>query len=134
MDRMHLTKSEEELMGVLWQADKPLSKSEIVARAYNRSWRVSYIHSLLNSLMHKGLIKIAGEITVRRRPARLYMPALSPEEYGLIEMTDFPVYQAGTVKQIIKKLYSRLNERDRQCLLKELRHMKSETGGGSERQ
>ena len=45
-----LTKSEEEIMYLLWDLDEPLTSSEIVKKAVNKTWKKSYINLLINSL------------------------------------------------------------------------------------
>ena len=46
-----LTKSEEEIMYLLWDLDEPLTSSEIVKKAVNKTWKKSYINLLINSLL-----------------------------------------------------------------------------------
>ena len=40
---MELTKSELEVMNVLWQANRPLSRSEILALSTGKTWKDSSI-------------------------------------------------------------------------------------------
>ena len=55
-----ITRSEEEVLTTLWNAGVPLSSSQIVNAAENCSWKPSYTHLLLNSLLKKELIRVAG--------------------------------------------------------------------------
>ena len=55
-----LTKSEEEIMYLLWDLDEPLTSSEIVKKAVNKTWKKSYINLLINSLLKKDMIKVVG--------------------------------------------------------------------------
>ena len=57
---MELTKSELEVMNVLWQANRPLSRSEILTLSTSKTWKDSSIHILLNGLLNKNAIKEAG--------------------------------------------------------------------------
>lgn len=60
---MELTKSESNILEILLDADKPLSKSEILNHALeNKPWKDGSIHILLNSLLKKGAIYEAGFI------------------------------------------------------------------------
>ena len=59
---MELTKKEQELMEVLWKAERPLSSKEIVENSIDKTWKDSSIHILLNSLLDKGAIKEAGYV------------------------------------------------------------------------
>ena len=53
---MELTKSESNILEILLDADKPLSKSEILNHALeNKPWKDGSIHILLNSLLKRGL-------------------------------------------------------------------------------
>lgn len=55
-----LTKSEEEIMNLLWEVGEPLASSEIVSKSVNRTWRKSYINLLINSLLNKQMIEVVG--------------------------------------------------------------------------
>ena len=60
---MELTKSESNILEILLDANKPLSKSEILNHALeNKPWKDGSIHILLNSLLKKGAIYEAGFI------------------------------------------------------------------------
>lgn len=78
---MDLTKSELEVMNVLWQAGRPLTKSEILAMSENKTWRDSYIHIMLNSLLEKKAIAEAGRVRTGKTFGRLFSPKISCEEY-----------------------------------------------------
>lgn len=53
-----MTKSEKQVMDLLWSTDKPLSCSEIVELSGDKTWKDSYVHSIIKSLMKKGIVKI----------------------------------------------------------------------------
>lgn len=78
---MELTKSELELMQVLWNAGYALSRADILKHTENKTWKDSYIHLLLNSLMRKDAIKEAGFVRSGKTWGRLYAPNISCEEY-----------------------------------------------------
>ncbi len=79
---MHLTKSELDIMEVLWTSGKPLSRGELLAAAEEeRSWQDSSVHVLLNGLLKKGAIQEAGFIRTGKGFGRTYEPAVSCEEY-----------------------------------------------------
>ena len=44
-----LTKSEEEIMYLLWDLDEPLTSSEIVKKAVNKTWKKSCIYERMHS-------------------------------------------------------------------------------------
>lgn len=49
-----LTKSESEIMDLMWKEGRPLSRSEIIDLTPDRSWKPASIHILLNSMLDKG--------------------------------------------------------------------------------
>ena len=77
----HATKSQLEIMNVLWEAGTPLSRGDILERSTDKSWKDSSIHILLNSLLEKNLIEEAGFARAGKVWGRLYAPAITIEEY-----------------------------------------------------
>ena len=55
-----LTKSENEIMELMWKEGHPLSRSEIIELTPDRTWKSSSIHILLNSMLDKKAIEVAG--------------------------------------------------------------------------
>ena len=80
-----MTKSEKQIMDLLWSVDRPLSCSEIVELSGDKTWKDSYVHSLLKSLMKKGLVKIETFELVSRSYARKFAPKVTKEQYYLNE-------------------------------------------------
>lgn len=78
---MELTKSEMEIMDVLWGAQKPLSRSDLLAHSEEKSWKDSSVHILLNGLLQKGAIREAGVVKRSKTYGRTFAPTLSREEY-----------------------------------------------------
>ena len=78
---MELTKSEMEIMDVLWGAQKPLSRSDLLAHSEEKSWKVSSVHILLNGLLQKGAIREAGVVKRSKTYGRTFAPTLTREEY-----------------------------------------------------
>lgn len=78
---MDFTKSELEVMNVLWRAGRPISSSEILSMSEGKTWRDSYVHLLLNGLIAKKAIIEAGRVRRGRTYGRLYAPKLSYEDY-----------------------------------------------------
>jgi len=103
---MELTKSELEVMHVLWREDRPLSRSEIISLSEQKTWRDSSIHILLNGLLGKGAIKEAGFVRSGKVWGRLYAANISCEDY--YAKTVF----AGTSKEVLPLLFSALINRD----------------------
>lgn len=78
---MDFTKFELEVMNVIWNADRPLAKSEVVKRCKNKSWKDSYTHLLITGLVEKGALKECGAVKVGRSWATAYEANISCEDY-----------------------------------------------------
>jgi BlaI family penicillinase repressor len=78
---MELTKSEMEIMDVLWASDKPLSRSDLLERSEEKSWKDSSVHILLNGLLQKHAIREAGMVKRSKTYGRTFEPTLTREEY-----------------------------------------------------
>lgn len=78
---MELTKSEMEIMDVLWESEIPLSRSDLLARSEEKSWKDSSVHILLNGLLNKNVIREAGVVKRSKTYGRTFAPTLTREEY-----------------------------------------------------
>ena len=78
---MELTKSEMQIMDVLWASDVPLSRADLLERSEEKSWKDSSVHILLNGLLRKGAIREAGFVKRSKTYGRTFTPALTREEY-----------------------------------------------------
>ena len=76
-----VTKSELEILQVMWGANKPVTRGDILALSDNKHWKDNSIHILLNSLLEKGLIQPSGFTRSGKVWGRLYEPLLTPENY-----------------------------------------------------
>lgn len=105
-DIMELTKSELEVMNVLWQANRPLSRSEILTLSTSKTWKDSSIHILLNGLLNKNAIKEAGYVRSGKTFGRLYAANISCQEYYAKNVF------AGSSKEVLPMLFSALIQSD----------------------
>lgn len=78
---MELTKSEMEIMDVLWESDKPLSRADLLASSEEKTWKDSSVHILLNGLLQKGAIQEAGLVKRSKTYGRVFSPTITREEY-----------------------------------------------------
>lgn len=78
---MELTKSEMEIMDVLWESQIPLSRSDLLSKSEEKSWKDSSVHILLNGLLQKKAIREAGMVKRSKTYGRTFLPTLSREEY-----------------------------------------------------
>ena len=78
---MELTRSEMEIMDVLWQDGVELSRADFLARSEEKSWKDSSVHILLNGLLSKGAIREAGFVKRSKTYGRTFLPTMTREEY-----------------------------------------------------
>lgn len=78
---MELTRSEMEIMDVLWESGKPVSRADLLSRSEDKSWKDSSVHILLNGLLNKGAIREAGLIKRSKTYGRVFIPTMTREEY-----------------------------------------------------
>ena len=102
---MELTKSEMEIMDVLWNEDKPLSRSDLLERSEEKTWKDSSVHILLNGLLQKGAIQEAGLVKRSKTYGRVFSPTLTREEY--FAETIFSHRHKPNLVELIKALLSR---------------------------
>lgn len=83
-----LSKKEKELMQLFWEADAPLARSEILERAAQRqcTWKPNSVHILVNSLLDKKALQVAGFYLNSRKLGRTFEPAVTPEEYAMMQI------------------------------------------------
>ena len=79
--KMELTKSEMEIMDVLWEKKVPMSRSDLLANSEEKSWKDSSVHILLNGLLQKEAIREAGLVKRSKTYGRLFVPTMTREEY-----------------------------------------------------
>ena len=103
----HLTKSEAQVMKLLWQSEKPLSCTEIVERSEDKTWKDSYVHSIIKSLIKKGIVSITSFELVSRSYARMFSPKISYTEYILLSsFSDEEVHNPETMSEFIRTILS----------------------------
>lgn len=78
---MELTKSEMEIMDVLWESEQPISRADLLERAEEKTWKDSSVHILLNGLLNKGAIREAGLVKRSKTYGRLFTATMTREEY-----------------------------------------------------
>ena len=102
---MELTKSEMEIMDVLWEDGGPLSRADFLARQQEKTWKDSSIHILLNGLLIKGAIREAGIIKCSKTYGRTFLPTITREEY--FAMTIFTYRHKPKLEGLFQALLQR---------------------------
>ena len=112
---MVLTKSEMEIMDVLWEDGGALSRSDFLERSEEKSWKDSSVHILLNGLLRKGAIREAGVVKRSKTYGRTFLPTMTREEY--FATTSFSHRYKPDMEGLIRALLDR-PEADETTLLK----------------
>ncbi len=102
---MELTKSEMQIMDVLWEAGRPLSRADLLAHVEGKSWKDSSVHILLNGLLQKEAIFEAGFVKRSKTYGRTFAPTMTREEYFATTIFSHP-YQpeiVGLFKALLKR-------------------------------
>ena len=123
---MELTKSELEIMDVLWNAGEPLSRADLLEHSEEKSWKDSSVHILINGLLAKNAIREAGFVKRSKTYGRVFAPNLTREEY--FATTVFSHRYKPQITGLIQALLRR-PEVDEDCLnvlLETVSEMKSQ--------
>lgn len=102
-----LSKSEKQIMDVLWMQAAPLSRSQIIENSPDRTWKESSIHILLNQLLKKNAIEVDGFVKTGKNYGRTFKPTLTLEEFQIMQLKDSPEYRkskSATVTNLISAL------------------------------
>lgn len=77
----HLTKSELAIMEVMWEQEEPLTAAEIIKASGEKEWKNSSVHLLVNALLEKGILEVAGFKKTTKNYARTFKPTMTQEKY-----------------------------------------------------
>lgn len=124
MKKETLTKSEREIMTLLWHVDKPLTASEIIDLSTEKTWKDSYIHLLINSLLEKEMIRAEGFAKTTKNYARTFVAAISEDEYAVRQITGKKGLTVDSVVSIVSALIDQTDEPE--ALMSALEKMFSE--------
>lgn len=102
-----LSKSEMEIMSVLWAADKPLSRAEILERSTQKSWKESSIHILLNSMLKKQAITVNGFTKTGSHYGRTFVPTMTEAQYASAQIQQMQSYKKSK-KNMVMNVFSAL--------------------------
>ena len=99
-----LTKSENEIMELMWKEGHPLSRSEIIDLTPERTWKPSSIHILLNSLLDKKAIEVAGFVQTTKNYARTFAPSLSADSYAVMQIRNSTAFSQNSGPNLLSAL------------------------------
>ena len=110
MKKETLTKSEREIMALLWQVEKPLTASEIIELSTEKTWKDSYIHLLINSLLEKGMIRAEGFAKTTKNYARTFIAAVTEDDYAVRQITGKKRLTNASAISIVSALIDQADE------------------------
>jgi predicted transcriptional regulator len=114
-----------EIMDVLWNEGKPLSRSDLLQRNEEKSWKDSSVHILLNGLLQKGAIEEAGFVRRSKTYGRTFVPTMSREQYfattifshryqpDMIGLLEALLSRPEVDENVLESLKEMLNRRDK---------------------
>ena len=79
--KTRLTKSEFAVMEVLWDEGEELTSAEIIQKSKEREWKDSSIHLIINSLLRKKVVTVAGFKKTTKNYARTFVPVETREQF-----------------------------------------------------
>lgn len=103
-NRKKLTDSEWEVMNLLWDTGEPLSSSEIIKLSVKRMWKDSYIHIMINSLLKKEMIRVAGFKKTTKNYARTFEPTITKEQWNLFQVKQESQEDSMMLKELLKSI------------------------------
>lgn len=84
--KSRLTNKEYEIMKILWDSDRPMLISDIIAKADKIA--VNSLHPMIKKLIKNGFISVEGNVRVSKTKSRLYAPAITIDEYAAMQMDE----------------------------------------------
>lgn len=105
-----LTKSENEIMDLMWKEDRPLSRSEIIELTPERTWKPASIHILLNSMLEKKAIEVAGFVQSTKNYARTFVPSVTADAYAIMQVKSSPVFSQESIPSLVSSLLEEVTE------------------------
>ena len=106
---MRLTKNELSIMEILWEEKRPLLSNEIDDLCKGKKWKSSSIHILINSLLEKKAIAVAGFEKIGKHYCRTFKPLLTKEEYMVGSVIDETTLNDSVIREMMLALIQDTN-------------------------
>ena len=81
-----MSKSEYEVLTLLWAQTQGLTASEINSCSKDKSWKDASIHLILSNMIDKGAVVVDGMVRSGRTYSRIFKAAITPEEYSVMQI------------------------------------------------
>lgn len=108
---MKLTKSEQEVMELLWESEESMSSREIIKNSKNKTWKDSYIHLIINSLLEKKMIHVAGFKQTTKNYTRIFAPSISKEKW-MISQFSGKEHPDKTIKYLFDEILHQIHDKE----------------------
>ena len=122
--RFPLTKSELALMEILWDADRPLGRPEILEAAVSDKgeplFAVNSFHLLINDLIDKEYIVVVSGLGKERNYARRYAPTVTRNEHFALQITPSEKFTQEDIPSIVCSLFKYAHVEDVDSMLQEI--------------
>lgn len=90
-----LSPNEFKILQLFWKENRPLSRPEIIELTPNRDWNPNSIHLMLNNMIEKGVIQVAGMTRCGKGYGRTYAATQTNLEYAVSILQEItPEYSA----------------------------------------
>lgn len=90
-----LSPNEFKILQLFWKENRPLSRPEIIELTPNRDWNPNSIHLMLNNMIEKGVIQVAGMTRCGKGYGRTYAATKTNLEYAVSILQEItPEYSA----------------------------------------
>ena len=86
--KTRLTKSEFAVMEDLWDEGEAMTSAEIIQKSKEREWKDSSIHLIINSLLRKKVVTVAGFKKTTKNYARTFVPVETREQFLVGQIID----------------------------------------------
>lgn len=97
-------------MDLLWNTDRPLTATEIVNLTPERTWKKSYIHLLINSLIDKNLIRSDTLVRTGRNFGRAFVAIDTQEEFEIRQITTARNFSQNSVPALVSVLLESVSD------------------------
>ena len=118
-----LTKSEYEVMKILWDSNVPMLKQDILKISDQYKWNDNYLKKMLTVLYKKGALTSVGAARVGKVNSRLYVPTVSEDEYNL---SKYPVRSINIIASLVDELYKNADDDGKKKVIRKLEDMLDE--------
>ena len=111
-------------MEILWDADRPLGRPEILEAAVSDKgeplFAVNSFHLLINDLIDKEYIVVVSGLGKERNYARRYAPTVTRNEHFALQITSSEKFTQEDIPSIVCSLFKYAHVEDVDSMLQEI--------------